>query len=137
LSFQPAHQRFEIIHHCARGDVFARRFFQNFAPVFRATFFENVIQPCADFLVVGIITGLRRLMQNFARDVVVQLNFVERILRLELSLNSRALQSQHMHVLRSSAAADDQIKMRRTYCPAPALIRLPNFRGRDRCSPQR
>ena len=137
MFFQPAHKRFEVIHHRAGGDVLAGGLLQDLAPVFSSTFFKNVVQPRADFLVIGVITRLRRLMQNLASDVVVQLNFVERILRLELSLNSRALQSQHMHVLRSSAAADDQIKMRRTYCPAPALIRLPNFRGRDRCSPQR
>ena len=47
--------------------------FKHFAPIFRAAFFKNVIQPRADFLVVGVITRLRRLMQDFARDVIVQL----------------------------------------------------------------
>ena len=36
-------------------------------------FFQNVIQPRPDFLVAGIVTGLRRLMQDLAGDVVVQL----------------------------------------------------------------
>ena len=56
LFLQPAHERLEIIHHRARGDVFAGRFLQNFAPILRAAFFQNVIQPRADFLVVGVIT---------------------------------------------------------------------------------
>src|SRR6266480_5557869 len=36
LLFEPAaHQWLEVIHHRAGGDVFAGRFFQNFAPIFR------------------------------------------------------------------------------------------------------
>ena len=56
LFFQPAHQRFEVFHHRASGDVFAGRFLQNFAPIFRAAFFQNVVQPRTDFLVIGVIT---------------------------------------------------------------------------------
>src|SRR6516225_4915317 len=43
LFFQPTHEGFEVFHHRARGDVFAGRVFQNFAPVFCAAFFQNVI----------------------------------------------------------------------------------------------
>ena len=43
LFLQPAHQRLEVIHHRVGGDVFAGRFLQNFAPVFGASFFQNVI----------------------------------------------------------------------------------------------
>src|SRR6266576_1452130 len=38
LFFKPSHQRFEVIHHRAGGDVFAGRFFQNFAPILCAAF---------------------------------------------------------------------------------------------------
>src|SRR5215813_2585756 len=62
LFLQPAHQRLEVVHHRASGDVFAGRFFQYFSPVFGAAFFQNVVQPRADFLVIGVITRLRRLM---------------------------------------------------------------------------
>jgi hypothetical protein len=34
LFFQPAHQRLEVFHHRTRGDVFAFRFLQHFAPIF-------------------------------------------------------------------------------------------------------
>jgi len=43
LFFQPTHEGFEVFHHRARGDVFAGRVFQDFAPIFRATFFQDVI----------------------------------------------------------------------------------------------
>src|SRR5438552_1195726 len=56
LVFQPGHERLEVIHHRARGDVFACGFFQDFAPIFRAAFFKDVIQPPADFFVVRVIT---------------------------------------------------------------------------------
>ncbi len=56
LFFEPAHQRFEVFHHRASKDVFADSFFQNFAPVFGAAFFQDVVQPRVDFLVVGVIT---------------------------------------------------------------------------------
>ena len=67
------HERLEVVHHCAGGDVFACGFLQNFPPVFGPTFFKDVIQPCADLFVVGVITRLRWSMENLARDVVVQL----------------------------------------------------------------
>jgi hypothetical protein len=39
LFFQPSHQWFEVFHHRASGDVLAGGFLQDFAPVFRSTFF--------------------------------------------------------------------------------------------------
>ena len=56
LFFQPAHQRFEVFHHRASGDVFAGGFLQNFAPIFGAAFFQNVVEPRTHFLVIGIVT---------------------------------------------------------------------------------
>ena len=44
LFFKPAHQRLEVFHHRAGGDVFAGRFFQNFAPIFGGAFFQDVIK---------------------------------------------------------------------------------------------
>ena len=38
LFFQPAHQRLEIIHHCAGRDVLASGLPQDFTPVFSSTF---------------------------------------------------------------------------------------------------
>ena len=43
LFFEPAHQRFEVFHHRASGDVFAGSFLQNFAPIFGAAFFQNIV----------------------------------------------------------------------------------------------
>src|SRR5580765_3866672 len=63
LVLQPSHQRLEIINHRASREIFARRLLQDFAPIFRASLFQNVFKPRADFLVPGVVTGLRRLME--------------------------------------------------------------------------
>src|SRR6266487_4644169 len=34
LFFEPSYERFEVFHHCTRGNVFAGRLLQNFAPIF-------------------------------------------------------------------------------------------------------
>src|SRR5580700_2830602 len=73
LLLQPGLQWLEVFGHRACRNVFTSRFLQNSSPIFRIPFFQNVIQPRTDFFVVGVVTGLRRLMQNFARDVIVQL----------------------------------------------------------------
>jgi hypothetical protein len=73
LFLQPALQWLEVFGHRTGGDILPGRFLQNLPPVLRAALFQNIIQPRPDFLVVGIVTGLRRLMQEFAGDVVVQL----------------------------------------------------------------
>ena len=44
LFFQPAHQRFEVFHHRASGNVFAGRFLLDFAPNFGGAFFQDVIK---------------------------------------------------------------------------------------------
>jgi len=40
----------------ARSEMFAGRFLQDFAPIIRATLFQNVVEPRADFLVIALIT---------------------------------------------------------------------------------
>ena len=50
LFFQPAHQRFEVFHHRAGGDIFAGSLLQHFAPIFGAAFFQNVVEPRTHFL---------------------------------------------------------------------------------------
>ena len=71
-------QGFEVIGHRARRDIFTGRFLQDLSPIFGAAFPENAIEPFPDFLVIGIITGLRRLFQDFARDVIVELELEDR-----------------------------------------------------------
>jgi hypothetical protein len=71
LFFKPALQWLEIFRHCAGGDIFPGRFLQHFLPIFRRALLENVIQPRPDFLGAGIVSGLRRLMQDLTGDVVV------------------------------------------------------------------
>ena len=73
LLFEPGLQRLEVFRHGASGNVFAGRILQHLAPIFGGAFFEDVIEPFPDFLVIGIIAGLRRLLQDFARDVIVEL----------------------------------------------------------------
>ena len=75
LLLEPGHQGLEIIHHRAGRKIFAGRVLQHFSPVFGGAFFQDVFEPGADFLVAGVVTRLRRLMQNVSRDVVVELEF--------------------------------------------------------------
>jgi hypothetical protein len=56
LFFEAAHQRLEVLHHRASRDVLGGGFFQNFAPIFRPALLQNVVQPRADVLVIGIVT---------------------------------------------------------------------------------
>ena len=56
LFFQPAHQWFEVVHHRARGDVFAGRFFRDVAPIFGADFYLLPPDLC-QFMIRG--SGLR------------------------------------------------------------------------------
>ena len=44
LFLKPTHQRFEVLHHRASGNVFAGRFLQDFAPIFDGAFFQDVIK---------------------------------------------------------------------------------------------
>ena len=44
LFLKPTHQRFEVLHHRASGNVFAGRFLQDFAPIFAGAFFQDVIK---------------------------------------------------------------------------------------------
>ncbi len=78
LFFEPGIEWFEIFGHGAGGNIFAGRLLQDFAPIFGAAFLQNVVQPGPDLLVIGVVTGLRWLVQNFARDVVVQLELKHR-----------------------------------------------------------
>ena len=71
LLFEPGHQRLEIVHHRAGRKIFAGRLFEHFAPVLRASLLQNAVKPFSDFLVAGVVTRLGRLMENFARDVIV------------------------------------------------------------------
>ena len=73
MFFQSGHQRFEVFHHRTSGDVFAGRFLQNFTAVLGAAFFQDVVQPRADLFVVGIVTRVRWLMRNLARDAIKRL----------------------------------------------------------------
>jgi hypothetical protein len=75
LLFEPGHQRLEIVHHGAGRKIFAGRFLQDLAPVFGPAFFQDVVKPFSDFFIPGVVTRLRWLMQNLARDVTVQLEF--------------------------------------------------------------
>ena len=78
LFLQPAEQRLIVFNHRARGKILAGRVAQDFAPVLGAALFHDALEECADLLVARVAATLRRLVQNFPRDVVVQLELQHR-----------------------------------------------------------
>ena len=73
LLFEPRLEGFEVIGHRPGRKVLAGSILQNCAPVLGLAFFHDLLEERTDFLVVSIVTSLRRLMQDLACNMVVKL----------------------------------------------------------------